>query len=99
MFLAACGGNDDQRAFQVIRTLIETGGSPDCSEKKTGNSMLHIAVQRGHLSTAGFLLATVKVNPKATNHKGETAAFFVNARDEAMIKLLAKHGITKGTIL
>jgi ankyrin repeat protein len=98
LLLTACENTDDHGALSVIKSLFQFGGSANCIQEKTGNSMLHIAVERGHLQTATYLLQTAGAEPKATNFKGETAAFFVNARNAAMIQLLNAHGITNGKL-
>ena len=98
LLLTACTGADDQAALDVVKTLFQFGGSANCVQEKTGNSMLHIAVEHGHLHTATFLLQSAGAEPKATNYNGETAAFFVNGRNAAMIQLLDAHGITKGKL-
>lgn len=98
MLLTACSGADDQAALDTIKTLFQFGGSANCLQAKTGNSMLHIAVEYGHLDTATYLLTQTDADPHATNFKGETAAFFVNGRNAAMIQLLDKHGIVKGKL-
>ena len=98
LLLTACNGTDDQGAVDVIKTLFQFGGSVNCTQEKTGNSMLHIAVESGHLLTATYLLEQAGAEPNATNYNGETAAFFVNGRNPAMIQLLDAHGITKGKL-
>lgn len=98
MLLIACSGADDQAALEAVKTLFQFGGSANCLQEKTGNSMLHIAVQHGHLKTASYLLKQTDAEPNAANFKGETAAFFVNGKNAAMIQLLDSYGVVKGKL-
>lgn len=98
MLLVACSGANDQAALETVKTLFQFGGSATCLQEKTGNSMLHIAVQHGHLNTATYLLEKTDAEPNAANFNGETAAFFVNGRNAAMVQLLNAYGIVKGKL-
>lgn len=98
LLLSACENTDDLDALNVIKFLFQLDDSVNCVQEKTGNSMLHLAVESDHLETATYLLQTAGADPRATNCKGETAAFFVNTRNTAMINLLNAHGITNGKL-
>ena len=87
LLLTACTGADDEAAVDTIKTLLRFGGSVVCFQKNTGNTMLHIAVERGHLNTVTYLLEDRNVVRHASNCNGETPRQLVDEQNVAMVKL------------
>jgi len=91
--IAACTGENDLTARNMIALLIEYGASANVADKKNGSTPLMAATKNGLLISATYLLQEGKAMPNAVDKLGQTALFHA---DKNMVPLLNRYGVTKG---